>query len=81
MNDRGALDEIERLKDQAQLQGLHCLRDADKDYLAREFPADAVFGAGKSYAAWIESLLNDREFMSALELGRFKAPDSSEAQG
>lgn len=69
--DRGALDEIERLKDQGPHRDLHCLGDDDKDHLARGFPAEAVFDAGKSYAAWVEMLMADAALMAALRGARY----------
>lgn len=68
---RAVLDEVLRLKQLGREQDLHCLGDGDKDALARGFPAQAVWEAGASYAAWVDALTADASIMEALRRARY----------
>jgi hypothetical protein len=65
--DRGALDEIEQVKDREDLQ---CLKDRHNARLARDFPYEAVYAANKSFAHTVDQLLNSPVLLGALAARR-----------
>lgn len=61
--DRRLLDEVERPKDR---QEMHCLRDHDKEGLARGLPAGAMRSTGQSFGASVDALGEDGALLHAL---------------
>lgn len=70
---RAALDAWDNPKDRAGPAGPHCLTDDDKDTLARNFPAQEVWSAAQSYAAWVDGLLADEALINALKQAQHTA--------
>lgn len=61
--ERGALDEVEQIKDREDLQ---CLKDQHNARLAKGFPYEAVYAANKSFTATVDLMLASPVLMESL---------------
>jgi hypothetical protein len=61
--ERGALDEIEQIKDRDDLQ---CLKDRHNARLAKGFPYPAVYATSKSFTATVDHMLTSQVLMESL---------------